>query len=155
MLRLLRVTEGDPPVIFRFTETESETPREVLERARAAVQKAMRGETPAAGVGAGASAAPGPAGSPDGKGKRKSVGGKEGGCVADGTCWEGSTGVREPVGPLLVGASRSLLCQKLARGVQYVEKDPAATCASRPPFASSVRDTGGAPESSARVDSHQ
>lgn len=44
MMRLLRVTEGQPPVIFRFTETPGDTPREVLERAQAAVRKALKGD---------------------------------------------------------------------------------------------------------------
>lgn len=71
MMRLLRVAEAEPPVILRFTETAADTPREVLERAQAAVRKAIRGET-----GAISQAAAG--GSTDGKGKRKSLDGSNG-----------------------------------------------------------------------------
>ena len=44
MLRLLRVTEGDPPVILRFLGSPADTPREVLERAQTAIRRAMKGD---------------------------------------------------------------------------------------------------------------
>lgn len=83
MLRLLRIAEGEPPVIFRFTETPADKPREVLERAQVAVRKAMRGEIVEGGVSTrgGGGGEAGSNGGTDGKGrgKTKGKGGKEGG----------------------------------------------------------------------------
>lgn len=83
MLRLSRVAEGEPPVILRFTETPSDTPRAVLERAQAVVKTALRGHVEAGAAGAGAGAAAGGSGSGagadgKGKGKGKMKGGKDG-----------------------------------------------------------------------------
>lgn len=47
MMRLLRVAEGQPPIIFRFTESPGDTPRAILERAQSAVRKALRGDAEA------------------------------------------------------------------------------------------------------------
>lgn len=71
-------------MIFRFTETEADTPREVLERARGVIQRAMRGDVEAAAAAAGGQSpdSPSEVGRPangKGQGKRKSVGGKSGG----------------------------------------------------------------------------
>ena len=53
MLRLLRVSEGQPPIILRFSETEADTPREVLERAQVAIRRAMKGDVEGKGAGDG------------------------------------------------------------------------------------------------------
>lgn len=44
MIRLLRVAEGDPPIVLRFLGSQADTPREVLERAQTAIRKAMKGD---------------------------------------------------------------------------------------------------------------
>lgn len=78
MVRLLRVAEGEPPIIFRFTDTPGETPRGVLERSQVAIRKAMKGGLeagPTEGLGAGGNA---DAAGGDGKRKGKEVG-KHGG----------------------------------------------------------------------------
>lgn len=78
MMRLLRVTEGQAAIIFRFTETPGETPRQVLERAQAAVRKALKGEAePASSSSAGGREGGGQAGGSKAAGKGK--GGKDGG----------------------------------------------------------------------------
>lgn len=48
MIRLLRVAEGDPPIVLRFLGSQADTPREVLERAQTAIRKAMKGDLEAA-----------------------------------------------------------------------------------------------------------
>ncbi|CAM9615441.1 unnamed protein product, partial [Pylaiella littoralis] len=80
MMRLLRVAEGQPPIIFRFTETPGDTPREVLERAQAAVRKALKGGAEAgnSSVGGGAGAAEGAGVGGSSKGAAKGKGGKDG-----------------------------------------------------------------------------
>lgn len=75
MMRLLRVTEGQPAIIFRFTEIPGETPREVLERAQAAVRKALKGEPELASSSAGGGSGQVAGTKVAGKGK----GGKDGG----------------------------------------------------------------------------
>ena len=77
MMRLLRVTEGQPAIIFRFTETPGETPREVLERAQAAVRKALKGDPEPASSSAGGGGGQVAGAKAAGKGK----GGKDGGWV--------------------------------------------------------------------------
>jgi len=80
MMRLLRVAEGQPPIIFRFTESPGDTPRAVLERAQSAVRKALRGDAEASSSGgASAGAGAGEAGGSSGtKAAGKGKGGKDG-----------------------------------------------------------------------------
>lgn len=87
MMRLLRVTEGQPPIIFRFTETPGGTPREVLERAQAAVRKALKGD-----AGAGKSKT-GVAEGGGAKGTGKGKAGKDGGWVSKPRLTRGGVGV--------------------------------------------------------------
>lgn len=81
MMRLLRVNEGQPAIIFRFTETPGDTPREILERAQAAVRKALKGGAEAASNSCSSSStgggSNGQAGGTKGSGKGKA--GKDGG----------------------------------------------------------------------------
>ena len=79
MMRLLRVTDGQPATKFRFTENPGETPREVLERAQAAVRKALKGDAEPASSSAGGGSGQAAGTKAAGKGK----GGKDGGWVLE------------------------------------------------------------------------
>ncbi len=78
-MRLLRVAEGQPPIIFRFTESPGETPRAVLERAQSAVRRALRGDAEAGSSSSSAGAGAGEVGGSSGaKVAGKGKGGKDG-----------------------------------------------------------------------------
>lgn len=81
MLRLLRVAEGDPPIILRFTGAPGDTPRDVLERAQVAIRKAMKGGLEVAAGGEESASADGGGGAGGSKGKGKDKGGKSAGYV--------------------------------------------------------------------------